>query len=108
MLVDRGYPEEYFAQGVREPLGENVTVQIIKGNGLHPFKVIPKRWIAKRSFRLGKIANGYSTPAFNMYISPFWLCFLGVPKQNLQTHQNPIEGCLRALLWLSCLHLFSF
>ena len=39
-----------FAQGVRESLGEQVTVQIAKRSELHTFKVIPKRWVVERSF----------------------------------------------------------
>lgn len=31
-------------------LGEHVTVQIAKRSELHTFKVMPKRWIVKRSF----------------------------------------------------------
>ncbi len=39
-----------FAQGVREILGEHVTVQIAKRSELHTFKVMPQRWIVERSF----------------------------------------------------------
>ena len=41
---------EPFALGVREILGEAVTVQIAKRSELHTFAVIPKRWVVERSF----------------------------------------------------------
>jgi transposase len=50
LLCDSGYTGEPFAQGVRETLGEHVTVQIAKRSELHTFKVMPKRWIVERSF----------------------------------------------------------
>lgn len=50
VLCDGGYAGQPFAQGVREALGEHVTVQIAKRSELHTFKVMPKRWIVERSF----------------------------------------------------------
>jgi transposase len=50
VLADGGYVGEPFAQGVREALGEHVTVQIAKRSELHTFAVIPKRWVVERSF----------------------------------------------------------
>ena len=50
LLCDSGYVGEPFAQGVRDTLGEHVTVQIAKRSELHTFKVMPKRWIVERSF----------------------------------------------------------
>lgn len=50
VLYDGGYTGEPFAQGVRETLGEEVTVQIAKRCELHKFAVIPKRWVVERSF----------------------------------------------------------
>ena len=50
LLCDGGYTGEPFAQGVREVLDEQVTVQIAKRSELHTFKVMPKRWIVERSF----------------------------------------------------------
>jgi transposase len=50
VLADGGYVGEPFAQGVREILGEPVTVQIAKRSELHTFKVLPKRWVVERSF----------------------------------------------------------
>ena len=50
VLTDSGYTGKPFAQGVREALGEDVTVQIAKRSELHTFKVMPKRWVVERSF----------------------------------------------------------
>lgn len=50
VLADSGYTGEPFAQGVREILGQQVTVQVAKRSELHTFKVIPKRWVVERSF----------------------------------------------------------
>lgn len=50
VLADSGYVSERFAQGVRETLGEAVTVQIAKRSELHKFAVIPKRWVIEHSF----------------------------------------------------------
>jgi transposase len=50
VLCDSGYVGLPFAQGVRDTLGERVTVQIAKRTELHTFKVMPKRWIVERSF----------------------------------------------------------
>jgi transposase len=50
LLADGGYVGKPFAQGVRDILGEHVTVQIAKRSELHTFKVMPQRWIVERSF----------------------------------------------------------
>ncbi|MBE7527040.1 MAG: IS5 family transposase [Burkholderiales bacterium] len=50
LLCDSGYVGQPFAQGVKDILGEHVTVQIAKRSELHTFKVMPKRWIVERSF----------------------------------------------------------
>lgn len=50
VLTDSGYTGKPFAQGVREALGEHVTVQVAKRSELHKFAVIPKRWVVERSF----------------------------------------------------------
>ena len=50
VLTDSGYTGEPFAQGVREALGEHVTVQVARRSELHKFAVIPKRWVVERSF----------------------------------------------------------
>ena len=61
MVCDSGYVGAPFTKGVRDILGQHVTVQIAKRTELHTFKVMPKRWIVERSFawleknrRLGK------------------------------------------------------
>lgn len=50
VLCDSGYTGEPFALGVREALGQDVTVQIAKRCEFHKFAVIPKRWVVERSF----------------------------------------------------------
>jgi transposase len=50
LLVDGGYSGEPFAQGVRDTLGQEVTVQLAKRNELHTFEVMPQRWVVERSF----------------------------------------------------------
>lgn len=50
LLCDSGYTGQPFAQGIKDILGEDVTVQIAKRSELHTFKVMPKRWVVERSF----------------------------------------------------------
>ena len=50
LLCDGGYVGQPFEQGVKDILGEHVTVQIAKRSELHAFKVMPKRWVVERSF----------------------------------------------------------
>jgi transposase len=50
VLADSGYTGKPFAQGVRQALGEHVTVEIAKRSELHTFAVMPKRWVVERSF----------------------------------------------------------
>ena len=50
VLVDGGYTGRPFERGVREILGEQVTVQSAKRSELRAFAVMPKRWIVERSF----------------------------------------------------------
>ena len=50
VLCDGGYTGVHFAEGVRRILHDGVAVQIAKGNELHTFEVLPKRWIVERSF----------------------------------------------------------
>ena len=50
VLADGGYTGAPFAQGVKDILGEHVTVQIAKRSDLHSFRVMPKRWVVERSF----------------------------------------------------------
>ncbi len=47
VLTDSGYTGKPFAQGVREALGEHVTVQVAKRSELHTFAVIHKRWVVE-------------------------------------------------------------
>jgi len=48
MLVDGGYTGEKFALAIKEAIG--ATVEVVKRNELHTFKVLPKRWVVERSF----------------------------------------------------------
>ncbi len=48
VLADGGYTGEKFAGKVKEIIGS--TVEVVKRNELHTFKVLPKRWIVERSF----------------------------------------------------------
>ena len=50
VLCGSGYVGLPFAQGVRDTLGDHVTVQIAKRSELHTFKVMPQRSIVERSF----------------------------------------------------------
>jgi len=48
VMVDFGYSGENFANKIKEIIG--ATVEVVKRNELHTFKVIPKRWVVERSF----------------------------------------------------------
>ena len=50
VLVDGGYTGRPFERGVREILGESVTVEVARRSELHTFAVMPQRWIVERSF----------------------------------------------------------
>ena len=50
LLCDSGYTGQPFAQGIKDILGEDVTVQIAKRSESHTFNVMPKRWVVERSF----------------------------------------------------------
>jgi transposase len=50
VLCDSGYMGEPFARGVRDTLGEQVSVQIAKRSERHTFKLLPQRWVVERSF----------------------------------------------------------
>ena len=41
---------EEIRYGVKALLGEQADVLVVKRNEMHSFKVIPKRWVVKRSF----------------------------------------------------------
>jgi transposase len=48
LLVDGGYTGQSFADAIKELIG--ATVEVVKRNELHTFKVLPKRWVVERSF----------------------------------------------------------
>ena len=48
ILVDAGYTGEKFASKIKTII--NANVEVIKGNELHTFVFLPKRWIVERSF----------------------------------------------------------
>ena len=48
MLVDGAYTGENFAHAIKKAIG--ATVEVVKRNELHTFKVLPKRWVVERSF----------------------------------------------------------
>ena len=50
LLADGGYVGNAFAVGIRQILGQHVTVQIARSTELHRFAVLPKRWVVERSF----------------------------------------------------------
>ncbi len=50
VMCDGGYTGEEFALEVKEMLGEDVEVEIVKRSELHTFKVLPKRWVVERCF----------------------------------------------------------
>jgi len=69
VLCDGDYTGEPFTQRVRDIPGEHVRAQIARRSELHNFKVMPKRWVVKRSFvwldktgDCGETANASSTP----------------------------------------------
>ena len=48
VLADGGYSGETFAAAVKEAIG--ASVEVVKRNELHTFKVLPKRWVVERCF----------------------------------------------------------
>ena len=48
MLTDGNYTGENFALRIKDSSG--AEVEVVKRNELHPFVVIPKRWVVERSF----------------------------------------------------------
>ena len=48
MLVDGGYSGEKFEKKIKRIL--HATVEVVKRNELHTFKVLPKRWVVERTF----------------------------------------------------------
>ncbi|MEK7152928.1 MAG: IS5 family transposase, partial [Patescibacteria group bacterium] len=47
MLVDGGYTGPKFEAAIKDIL--DATVEVVKRNELHTFKVLPKRWVVERS-----------------------------------------------------------
>jgi len=48
IMVDFGYSGENFANEIKKLI--DVTVEVVKRDEVHTFKVIPKRWVVERSF----------------------------------------------------------
>ena len=48
VMTDGGYTVENFAEAVKSVSG--AEAEVVKRNELHTFKVLPKRWIAERTF----------------------------------------------------------
>jgi len=76
ILVDAGYTGEKFANSVSKIL--DCSVEIVKRNELHIFKVIPKRWVVERSFswldkcrRLWKNCERYLNTSLQMVVLAF-------------------------------------
>jgi len=76
ILVDAGYTGEKFANSVFAILG--CSVEVVKRNELHIFKVIPKRWVVERSFswldkcrRLWKNCERYLNTSLQMVVLAF-------------------------------------
>lgn len=46
--VDGGYSGRGFAHAINELL--DATVEVVKRNELHTFKVLPRRWVVERDF----------------------------------------------------------
>ena len=76
ILVDAGYSGEKFANSVSKILG--CTVEVVKRNEMHVFKVIPKRWVVERSFawldkcrRLWKNCERYLNTSLQMMVLAF-------------------------------------
>ena len=76
ILVDAGYSGEKFANSVSKILG--CTVEVVKRNEMHVFKVIPKRWVVERSFawldkcrRLWKNCERYLQTSLQMMVLAF-------------------------------------
>ena len=78
-LVDGGYFGQNFANSIKEIHG--ASVEVVKRNELHTFKVLPKRWIVERTFawlekcrRLWKNCERKLNTSLNMTI----LAFIGL------------------------------
>lgn len=75
-LVDGSYSGENFANAIKAL--NNASVEVVKRNELHTFKVLPKRWIVERTFawlekcrRLWKNCERKLNTSLNMTILAF-------------------------------------
>ena len=75
-LVDGGYSGNNFADAIKEL--NKASVEVVKRNELHKFKVLPKRWIVERTFawlekcrRLWKNCERKLNTSLNMTILAF-------------------------------------
>ncbi len=76
VLVDGGYTGRPFADSIKDAIG--ATVEVVKRNELHTFKVLPKRWVVERSFgwlekchRLWKNCEGKLSTSLQMVVLAF-------------------------------------
>lgn len=76
VLADGGYIGQPFAEAVQEAIG--ATVEVVKRNELHSFKVLPKRWVVERSYawlekchRLWKNCEHYLNTSLQMVVLAF-------------------------------------
>jgi transposase len=76
VLVDGGYTGRPFADSINDAIG--ATVEVVKRNELHTFKVLPKRWVVERSFswlekchRLWKNCEGKLSTSLQMVVLAF-------------------------------------
>jgi len=73
-LADSGYSGKPFADAVKEACG--AEAEIVKRNELHKFVVLPKRWIAERTFgRLDKFRRLWKNCERKLYTSSQMLVF---------------------------------
>ncbi|TWI45212.1 DDE family transposase [Pseudomonas duriflava] len=102
LLCDSSYTGEPFAQGVRNILGDPVTVQIAVANSIPLRSCLNGGWSNaalpgwRRTGGCGKTASESSTPAFSLSTWHSWFCYLKDREQALTT-------AVRA----SCLPLYS-
>jgi transposase len=76
VLADGGYTGTPFAEAIQETIG--ASVEVVKRNELHSFKVLPKRWVVERSYawlekcrRLWKNCEGKLTTSLQLVVLAF-------------------------------------
>ena len=81
VMVDGGYTGKPFAATVQNLPG--ASVEVVKGNELHTFVVLPKRWVVERSFawlekcrRLWKNCEGKLNTSLQMVVLAFAVLIL--------------------------------